>query len=70
MNGLRQHSSGEPLHVQILNGDHAVLVDQLARELVLEVAPLITDVDVSALEQCEPLCGSRLPPFLRRATLR
>src|SRR5690349_21602742 len=38
---LRQHSACEPLDVQILDGDHAVLVDQLAGELVVEVGSLI-----------------------------
>ena len=52
VNGLRQHSASESFHVQILDGDHAVSVDQPARFLVLEIRPLITDVDVRAqLEQ-------------------
>ena len=33
VNGLRQHSTGEPLHIQIFNRDHTVLVDQLRETL-------------------------------------
>jgi len=51
VNGLGQHSAGEPLHVQILNGDQAVLLNQLVRELVLEVGPLVPHVSVSTLQQ-------------------
>lgn len=51
VNGLRQHSASESLHVQILDGDEAGLVDQLARFLVVEVAPLVSDMNVRALQQ-------------------
>src|SRR5674476_1433797 len=58
VNRLRQHSTGESLHVQILNGDHAVIVDQLARQLVLEVSPLVAHVDVGPLKQPHGLAPS------------
>src|SRR5438477_2493761 len=46
VNGLRQHSTGEALYVQILDGDCAVLIYQLARQFVLEVGALVPHVDV------------------------
>ena len=70
MNGLRQHSTGESLHVQILDGDHAVVVDQLRRQLVLEVPPLIADVSVRPLQQPDRLAPAVVRLFFRRATLR
>src|SRR5208283_138910 len=51
VNRLRQHSASETLHVQIFDRDQTVLVDQLARELVLEVPALIADVDMRPLQQ-------------------
>jgi hypothetical protein len=51
VNGFGQHSASEPFHVQILNGDQPVGIDQLAREFVLKVLALIPDVDVSPLKQ-------------------
>lgn len=51
VNGLRQHPTGESLDIQVLDRDQAVLVDQPARQLVLEIRPLVAHVDVGALEQ-------------------
>src|SRR6202158_4416375 len=50
VNGLRQHPGGKSLYVQILDGDHAVLVNQLARQFVLEVGPLVPHMNVGTLE--------------------
>src|ERR1035438_9271585 len=58
VDGLRQHSTGETLHVQILNGNHAVRVNQFARQFVLKVGPLVAHVDVGALEQPHSLASS------------
>ena len=65
VNGLRQHSGGKPFYVQILDCDQPILVDQLARFLVLEVPALVPDMNVRALEQ--PHCraapaAALLPP--------
>ena len=49
MNRLRQHRAGQPLNVQILDGDHAVLIHQLARELVLKIGSLVAHAKVRAL---------------------
>ena len=65
VNGLRQHSRGETLHVQIFDGDHAVLVHQSARQLVLKVGALVAHVNMRALEQPHGLTSpgaAFLPP--------
>src|SRR4051812_31114186 len=49
VNGLRQHSTSEPLHIQVFDSDHAVSVHQLARFLLLKVAALIRYMGVRAL---------------------
>src|SRR4051794_24815484 len=65
VNRLGQYSTGETLYVQILDGDYAVLVDQLARQFVLKVSPLVPHVGVRALEQphsLAPSVAALLPP--------
>src|ERR1035441_8557949 len=65
VNRLRQHSGAQSLHVQIFDGDHAVLVHQLTGEFVLEVAPLVADVNVRPLKQAyclPPTVAALLPP--------
>ena len=64
--GLRQHSAGEALHVQILDGDHAVSVDQLAREFVMEVGALARYVAVDALKNLYGLAPTIAAPFTAR----
>src|ERR1035441_1670752 len=57
VNGLRQHSGAQSLHVQILDGNHAVLIDQLPREFMLKVGPLVHHVYVGPLEQLHSLAS-------------
>ena len=64
VNGLRQHSSSEALHVQILDRDQPVLVDQITGNLVLEVAPLVANMNVGALEKHDGLTSSVAPLVL------
>ena len=61
LDGLRQHSAGKPLHIQIFDGDETVLVDQLARCLVLEVAPLVFHMHMRALKQSNRLAAPGAP---------
>lgn len=63
MNRLRQHPASEPLHVQILNSDYAVLVHQLPRQFVVEIGSLVPNVNVSPLKQQYSLtaAGAALP---------
>jgi hypothetical protein len=71
-NRLRQHPAGEAPHVQILDGDRAVMIHQLAREFVLEVGALIPDVGVGALKRAPRPCacgcssGCSAPPSAER----
>ena len=51
VNGLCQHPGGEPLDVQIFNCNQAVPVNQIARNLMLEVPALISDMNVRSLEK-------------------
>src|SRR6266700_161347 len=44
VNGLGQHRAGQPLDVQIFDGDQPVRLNQRVRRLVMEVTPLIGDV--------------------------
>ena len=64
VNGLRQHSAASSLHVQIFDGNQSVPVDQLARQLVLEVAPLVDHVSVGALQQHHGLTATVAPLVL------
>ena len=64
VNRLRQHSTGEPLHIQIFNRNHTVLVDQLARKLVLKVQPLISHVRVGALQLANRFAAAVTPLIL------
>ena len=55
VDGLRQQPAGESFHVQMLDGDVAVLIDDLPGFLVSEVGSLIGNTNVGALEYFEPL---------------
>src|SRR5438477_8538299 len=46
VNGLGQHRASQSLHLQVFDGDQPVLLHEHVRRLVVEVAPLIGDVDV------------------------
>ena len=62
VHGLRQHAAGEPLHVQIFDGNHAVLVHHLARQLMLEVAALVRHMRVGALKPDCSAGSCAVPP--------
>lgn len=65
VNGLRQQSASETFNIQILDGNQAILVDQLARQLVVEICPLVANVDMGTLEQLYRLTSAvaaLLPP--------
>lgn len=61
VNRLRQHPASKPLHVQVLYGNRAVLIDEVARELVVEVRPLISDVGMSPLQLEHGLAAAVTP---------
>jgi hypothetical protein len=51
VDGLRQHTAGKPLHVQIFDRYQAELVDDFARFFVSKIRSLIVNVSVCALKQ-------------------
>lgn len=64
-NGLRQHPASEALHVQIFDRDQSVLIDEISGQLVLEIRPLVADVNVRPLQlknSLAPTVAALLPP--------
>jgi len=52
---LGQHTSCQPLYVQVFDGHKAVLLRYLAADLVVVIRPLVSDVLVSLLEKLDGL---------------
>jgi hypothetical protein len=66
VNGLRQHPAGEPFHMQIFGGYHAVLVDQLARFFVVEIAALVRYMGMRPWQQEDGLTAAVASLFAPR----
>jgi hypothetical protein len=68
VNGLCQHRAGEPSEVQVFDRDQSVFLYYCVRRLVVEVPPLVGDVQMHSrdfLTRLQPTMAA-----LRRATLR
>src|SRR5215510_6944084 len=51
IDGLGEHAACQSLDVQIFHSDHAIGIDQLTRNFVLKVRPLVRDLRIRFLEQ-------------------
>lgn len=56
--GLREHSRSQTFHVQILDCNQPVLIDDLPTQLVVEVGSSVSDRDVYALKQDNSLAST------------
>jgi len=55
---LGKHPASQPLDIQVLNGNKAVVICYLPTDLVVKVGPLVPDMSVSLLEQPDGLASA------------
>jgi hypothetical protein len=50
LNRLGEHASSHSFHVQVFDGDQAVLVHELPRDLVMKISPLVANMCMYPLQ--------------------
>lgn len=58
VNRLRQHSTGEAIHVQLFDGDQAKPIDNFARFLVMKIRALVGYMHVRPLKKLYGLAAA------------